>query len=523
MFDARIVPGGMQSDLGDAIAGAFAAHAALPDADKKEFFVYRTPDGQYFYSDLHPYYYDQIRGGPRREEINDEMALLNAEMNKLPDPEALRRELAEISDPAERKRVKEKVQADFREKARRLEELKRERNELLSQRARVLIAVTDDQRAVVYGITKASRIANAKIVNDAGAENREDRKRQVVAEIREGVPEDLRVFDVALENWRPREFMEEDSDAGENLRAVISNAKKLLGDPEKNPKKEQVNVYRNEDGSYDLVPGRFDPKRQRVARLWDPKNGRGPQVQWDNKQLQELHDGEFDPRTIVPGRGDVHTSLGRRGEPGLSGNPAEDRAMHLRAMENIRQKMVDVRNGEFGHPTLSQEFLLGELEKDFRHHAAMAEQIENMMGDRDAFETDRERFEREHAISKGIRDAMQQAAEAQKQTGKTVQVYLNDDGEFEVSTERYDSTRNRIARITPGGKSGVPTTHWENEEYKDIYDEAEFSLPTLIKQYFDVEQSTNGFDFHGKFLVRDFAGAANNGSPRNARNLEAPL
>jgi len=588
VFDARIAPpGGMRDDLGDAMLGAFAAHAALPESKKKEFFVYRTPDGQFFYSDIHPYYYDQIRGGEQREEIEARLGELQKELDDSPildipkiEKEARKEAGGEIERAERAAKATGKSQYLYRDSNGKfllrsesidddslvfvgktdedgkfeLEEPKRirknftrlsleknkleaERDDMLSERARVLMMVDNDHRAVVYGLSNATRRANAVIINEAGALNREERKREVIAELRDNVPGNIRMFDVQLENWVPREFLTDNAPEREPIRNAIGQAKRLIDDKDKYPvereikadskgkpipgafKAREVQVYRNEDGSFEVVAGQVDPSRQRVARIWDPMNDRGPQIQWIDKRQQEMHDAEMDPRSIVPSHGGMHTRPGGN-QPGFSANPAEDIELHEKQIEDLRKRMGNVGKE---YPPAVRERRKAELAKSIRHHADMIELIEKVAGDRDQFESDRKRFEREHAISSQIRDVVKQAMDRQKESKKTVQIYLNDDGGLEISTERYDPERNRIARITPGGKSGKPALHWEKDEYKDIYDDAQFSLETLLKQYFDVEQVTDGLDFRGKFVVRNFADAVNNDAPGNIRDFDHPV
>ena len=179
-------------DLDVVLSSAFAAHVDAPDGEKRKLFVYAHPDGGFFYSPVHPHYYERA-ANPRRDEFDEKEAKLLEELDDIPRPprDALQPE-------------KEKAYAERRKVIGKLNKLRDERSAASKRRPRVLAVVDGDNHAQVFGMDNAERVDNAKFIGNAAEAGRLERERDVVLNARDDVPEDVAAYDIALEKYVPR-------------------------------------------------------------------------------------------------------------------------------------------------------------------------------------------------------------------------------------------------------------------------------------------------------------------------------
>lgn len=179
-------------DLDVVLSSAFAAHVDAPDGEKRKLFVYAHPDGGFFYSPVHPHYYERA-ANPRRDEFDEKEAKLLEELDDIPRPPR------DAPQPE-----KEKAYAERRKVIGKLNKLRDERSAASKRRPRVLAVVDGDNHAQVFGMDNAERVDNAKFIGNAAEAGRLERERDVVLNARDDVPEDVAAYDIALEKYVPR-------------------------------------------------------------------------------------------------------------------------------------------------------------------------------------------------------------------------------------------------------------------------------------------------------------------------------
>lgn len=181
-------------DLDVVLSSALAAHVDAPEGEKRKLYVYAHPDGDFFYSPIHPYYYERALN-PQRDDFDEKERELLDELDAIP-------VLTGDAVPASEK---EASRAARREVIGKLVDLRDKRSAANKRRPRVLAVVDGDNHMQVFGFNNAERVDNAKFIANAAQVGRDERERDVVLNLRDNVPEGVSAFDIGLEKYVPRQ------------------------------------------------------------------------------------------------------------------------------------------------------------------------------------------------------------------------------------------------------------------------------------------------------------------------------
>lgn len=198
VFDLAVVPERERiDDLDVVVASAFNAHAVAPENEKQNLFIYRHPDGGFFFSPVHPAWYERARRNPQIDKLNDEEDALQQRYDEIAE---------KINDRNLSDDERNALNNERSSLITKITEVRDKRSKLMGDRPRVIAMVDDAHHAYVYGLNDAELRDNARLINNMGGVNRLENEREVIAELRDDMPDGLKRFDVALRDYVPREI-----------------------------------------------------------------------------------------------------------------------------------------------------------------------------------------------------------------------------------------------------------------------------------------------------------------------------
>ena len=350
-----------------------------------------------------------------------------------------------------------------------------------SDRPRVLAMVDGEHHAVIYGGDSLQRRSNADFVF---ARKREGGRvlggeRQLDVSMREDT-DHTNMFDVTLDSWASHSESYNNPNFGHYVTRDVLN----------------------EDGTPKLNENGTTVREQ----VWEPApilnrqrvnvSSNGPGYE---RTLAEQHAGLVSQR-------DAHAAA-------VEASKAEIKRIKDQPHLRNKDKLV-----------ADQEKLLEQNERLLKHATEQVAAASQDINERKNFdENGPEKLERDIAISQGIRNAITSATELQQSLDirKTVQVYLNDDGTFEFDSNKYDSTRNRVATVSGGKDNANPQTNWKNDDVKLVHEEAAYPFLARMHDLFNVEVRPNAVGRDTYYLtsnaIQRFYPDTMGNSPENIR------
>ena len=459
--------------IDDVVEAARLEYANTPDAEKRDrpLFIYRTPDGQYFYSATHPRYYGNelnLDDLERIENLGDEKESLRQLKNRY---ESEKRDLNAQPDSSSKSEALREIDSaiagvdrQIQSKDDEIERTRKRLNDRDLNRPRVLMAVVGDNKAIVYGANGLQRRDNVIVINNREYQNLRDADMDLVLS---GRPNEHEMYDVA---FKPNKREKTPGQQINELRRQLNNAQ------EANDTK-KVKELENKIADHERRHGTIEsPVRSTV----------------------HLGTAQFDP--------------------------------HQRK-EELKARLAEIEAYDDDNLVhLPRERRKAAREKLYREADAARREldlIESNEKERKEAEDDPEGFVNKANEDQAFRDKINEARALQQthKDGKsTVQVYLNEKGEIEFDTKKWNKSKNRIATIT---KTGI---NWKNDDAKERFDNTGDTLRAKMQDMFYVDLANsdreNGqYQIVSRAMNRPFLGVVDGdpNAPENQRIMQPQI